>query len=92
MLAEKFVAYTDSKGHLTGLPTLKPHEKVEIILLRQESPPTKLKKPRKPPESLKGSVTLAEGFDMTESTFSEDEWAEVEAGWDKLFPIQQPKK
>jgi hypothetical protein len=71
MFAEKFVTYTDSQGRLTGLPTLKPNEKVEIILLRQEASP--VRKPRKPPESLRGSATVAEGFDWTESDFCEEE-------------------
>ena len=90
MLAEKFVTYKDAQGHLTGLPTLKPNEKVEIILLRQESTP--IKRPRKPPESLRGSVKIAEGFDLAEPVFSADEWAEVEAGWDEMFPIQPAEK
>ena len=90
MLAEKFVTYTDAQGHLIGLPTLKPNEKVEIILLRQESPP--IKTPRQPPESLRGSVRIAEGFDLAKPVFSADEWAEVEAGWNQMFPIKPVEK
>lgn len=69
MFAEKLVTYTDAQGHLTGLPTLKPNEKVEIILLRQDVQTAT--RPRKPPENLRGSVVVAEGFDLTAPLYSD---------------------
>jgi len=71
MLAEKFVTYTDSQGHLTGLPTLKPNEKVEVILLRQEAPP--VRKPRKPPAELAWQGAQLHGDDIG-PIIPESEW------------------
>jgi len=73
MLAEKIVAYTDAQGHLTGLPTLQPNEKVEVILLRQDVPTTA--RSRNPPENLRGSVLVAKGVDLTAPLYSDQELA-----------------
>lgn len=54
MQAQKITTFTDKTGRIINLPTFKPMQQVEIIVLfpRQETSPPFSK--RRPPEKLKG--------------------------------------
>ena len=60
MKAQKITTFTDKTGRLIYLPTFKPMQKVELIVLfpLQENSPAVKK--RRPPEKLKG-VLLEKG-------------------------------
>ena len=89
MLAEKFVTYTDSQGHLTGLPTLTPNEKDEVILLREQPAPFPVR--NRPSPKLRGSATWI--GDPTAPLYSEEELDEIDAELEQegqtLFAAQE---
>ncbi|GAB6057101.1 hypothetical protein [Desulfonatronum parangueonense] len=70
MQAQKITTFTDKTGRLINLPTFKPMQQVELIVLfplQEDSQPVKK---RRPPEKLKG-VMLEKG-DIFSSTPCED--------------------
>jgi hypothetical protein len=69
MYAERVMLETDQDGHLTQVPQLPPHAKIEaIFLVIDHVKPTK----RRPPEALRG--TAIEHGDIIAPAFAETDW------------------
>ena len=70
MQAQKITTFTDHTGRIVNLPTFKPMQQVELIVLfplRENLPPVQK---RRPPEKLKG--VLLEKGDIFSSAPHED--------------------
>jgi hypothetical protein len=71
MRAEKLILHADRQGVIQGLPTLAPHQKVEVILLiddQSQIPPRRKPSPRL---AYQGAVLL--GDDLAPA-FTPEDW------------------
>lgn len=96
MAGRKLVFRRTSSGNLPNLPPTAPQSGFSDTArsFEQEG----LKKPRRNPlfGSMKGTFTIAPGYDLTSPIYSDEEWAkiekEMEADWDEIERgMQSPK-